>query len=74
VNSNPKVKKVTATITLETTFESYGTQELDDRALEQIERWILETLEEEENIPLFIRCNSGEITGEKKVSVKMWVK
>ena len=65
-----RVRKVKATIILETTFESYGSQEADSRALEQIRCWIVETLEEEDNIHLFIKNNSGEATISKKISLK----
>lgn len=65
----PKKKKVKATITLETTFDSFGSN-LDEKAVKQIECWIRETLENEETIPLFIRNNSGEETGEKIIKIK----
>lgn len=65
-----KVRTVKATIILETTFESYGSEALDERAQEQIESWIRETLEEDDNIPLFITNLSGDVTGEKYIVVK----
>lgn len=69
-----KVKKIKATITLETTFESYGDSEMDERACRQIECWIKETLECDDTIPLFVRSHAGEETGEKVIDIKTTMK
>ncbi len=64
-----KKVNVRATVTLDTSFESYEKAKLNKMALSQIKTWIIETLSEDDNIPLFVTKGSGEETGPLKIKV-----
>jgi len=65
----PKVVTVKIKATIEVKFASYGKQELDDKAKEQIQIWVDETLKEEDQVPLFVSTQAGEESISKIVTV-----
>ena len=65
----PKTIKVKATVTIETSFLDYENDGKNQKALDQIQGWIAETLNDEEQIPLFVGTRSGEQTQHKTVKV-----
>lgn len=66
--SNIVTVKVKATI--EVQFKSYGNNDLDEKAKEQIKIWVDETLTEEDQIPLFVATQAGEESVSKTVTVE----
>lgn len=64
-----KIIKVKATVTIETSFLDYEDEKNNRKALDQIQGWIAETLNDEEQIPLFVATQSGEQTQRKMVKV-----
>jgi cobalamin biosynthesis protein CbiD len=61
--------RVTATI--EVKFNSYGNEALNQRAKDQIAIWVEETLNDEEQIPLFVSTPSGEESISKTVNIEI---
>jgi hypothetical protein len=71
MSKDTDVVSVTAIVTVEVSFRSYSNEMFDETAKKQISTWIKEMLEEEDQIPLFIKSFSGEETLSKKVTVKI---
>lgn len=63
----PITVKVTAVI--EVQFDPYENETLNDKAKDQIRIWVEESLQETDQIPLFISSSSGEETISKTVKV-----
>lgn len=63
--------KVKIVAEIETSFLSYGNKESDDMAMQQIQCWTEECLNDDERIPLFVMTSAGEECGDKKVKVKV---
>lgn len=66
----PKIVTVKIKATVEVKFTSYGKQELDNKAKEQIQIWVDETLKEEDQVPLFVSTQAGEESISKTVTVE----
>lgn len=66
-----KVIKVKVLAEIETSFTSFNDKDLDDVAIQQIQGWTEECLNEDDRIPLFVMSAAGEECGEKTVSVKV---
>lgn len=66
----PKIVTVKIKATIEVKFTSYGKQELDNKAKEQIQIWVDETLKEEDQVPLFVSTQAGEESISKTVTVE----
>ena len=65
----PQQVKIKATITVETSFTPYDNEDLNKKAMAQIQGWLNETLNDDEFIPLFVANPHGEQTNAKKVKV-----
>lgn len=63
--------KVKVVAEIETSFISFGDKEMDEIAIQQIQGWTEECLNEDDRIPLFVMSIAGEECGEKTVSVKV---
>lgn len=68
---NKDIITVKAMVTVEVTYNKYLEPKYNTRANEQIKIWIKETLEDEDNIPLFVRSNEENYTLSKKVLVEI---
>jgi hypothetical protein len=71
----PKVESTVVTVkvvaTIEVKFNSYGTEHLDKKAIDQIAIWTEETLKDEDQVPLFVSTLSGEESISKTVTVEV---
>jgi hypothetical protein len=64
---------VQVSITLKTSFKKYDGEDLNKLAMQQIQFWCKEVLEEEDKIPLYVGSEAGEECGPKEIQVQIQV-
>jgi hypothetical protein len=63
--------EIVANITVKVRFKDYGNRNDNEIAIKQIDTWLEETLNDDDQIPLFIKTKYGEQTTSKVVDIKL---